>query len=113
MVNGTINDGVRDSPSVSAARTLVLTVKTDPIITAINRYRAARAELDKIAFREPMPPNGNPADETEEYAAWETAGHKAQDVAATAWAEVKFASPTHAFRLSWARLPRLPTEPRA
>ena len=53
-----------------------------------------------------MLPNGNPADETEEYAAWETASHKAQDVAATAWSEVKFASPTHAFRLSWARLRR-------
>jgi hypothetical protein len=36
--------------------------------------------LDKIAVREPMLPNGNPADETEEYAAWETASHKAQDV---------------------------------
>jgi hypothetical protein len=46
MVNGTINDGVRDSPSVRAAIILVLTVKTDPVITAINRYRAARAELD-------------------------------------------------------------------
>jgi hypothetical protein len=28
-------------------------VKPDPIITAINRYRAASAELDKIAVREP------------------------------------------------------------
>ena len=109
MVNGTINDGVRDSPSVSAAR-IVLTVKTDPVITAINRDRAARAELDGSRI---MLPNGNPAIETEEYAAWETASHKAQDVAATAWSEVKFASPTHAFRLSWARLRRLPTEPRA
>jgi hypothetical protein len=89
-----INDGVRDSPSVSAARILVLTVKTDPVITAINRYRAARAELDKIAVREPTLPNGNPADETEEYAAWETASHKAQDVAATAWAEVTATQPT-------------------
>ena len=42
-------------------------VKPDPVITAINRYRAASAELDKIAVREPTLPNGNPADETEEY----------------------------------------------
>jgi hypothetical protein len=54
-------------------------VKPDPIITAINRYRAASAELDKIAVREPTLPNGNPADETEEYAAWETASHEAQE----------------------------------
>jgi hypothetical protein len=39
-------------------------VKPDPVITAINRYRAASAELDKIAVREPTLPNGNPADET-------------------------------------------------
>jgi hypothetical protein len=43
-------------------------VKPDPVITAINRYRAASAELDKLAVRGPMLPNGNPADETEEYA---------------------------------------------
>jgi hypothetical protein len=42
-------------------------VKSDPVIIAINRYRAARAEVDKIAVREPLLPNGNPADETEEY----------------------------------------------
>jgi hypothetical protein len=69
-------------------------VKPDPILTAINRYRAAGAELDKIAVREPTLPNGSPADETEEYAAWETASHKAQDVAATAWAEVTATQPT-------------------
>jgi hypothetical protein len=63
-------------------------VKPDPVITAINRYRAASAELDKLAVREPTLPNGNPADETEEYAVWETANHNAQDVAKTAWAEV-------------------------
>jgi septum formation inhibitor-activating ATPase MinD len=32
-------------------------VKPDPVIIAINRYRAARAEVDKIAVREPMLPN--------------------------------------------------------
>ena len=69
-------------------------VKPDPVITAINRYRAATAELDKIAVREPTLPNGNPADETEEYAAWETASHKAQDAAATAWAEDTATQPT-------------------
>jgi len=69
-------------------------VKPDPLITAINRYRTAMAELDKIAVREPTLPNGNPADETEEYAVWETASHKAQDVAATAWAEVTATQPT-------------------
>ena len=30
------------------------------------------AELDRIAVREPTLPNGHPADETEEYAVWET-----------------------------------------
>jgi hypothetical protein len=69
-------------------------VTPDPVITAINRYRAASAELDKIAIREPTLPNGNPADETEEYAVWETASHKARDVAATAWAEVIATQPT-------------------
>ena len=69
-------------------------VKPDPIITAINRYRAASAELDKIAVREPTLPNGNPADETEEYALWETASHKAQDVAAANWAAVTTTQPT-------------------
>ena len=44
--------------------------------------------------REPTLANGNPADETEEYAVWETASHKAQDVAATAWAEVTATQPT-------------------
>jgi len=53
-------------------------VKPDRLITAINRYRTAMAELDKIAVREPTLPNGNPADETEEYAVWETANHKAR-----------------------------------
>jgi hypothetical protein len=76
------------------ARTPVVPVKPDSVITAINRYRAASAELDKIAVREPTLPNGNPADETEEYAVWETASHKAQDVAATAWAEVTATQPT-------------------
>jgi len=71
-------------------------VKPDPIITAINRSRAASAELDKIAVREPTLSNGNPADETEEYAVWETASHKARDVAATAWAEVTATQPTTA-----------------
>ena len=69
-------------------------VKPDPVITAINRYRAARNEVDKIAVREPMLPNGNPADETEEYAAWETASLKATDVVATAWTEVATTQPT-------------------
>ena len=55
--------------------------------------RGERRELDKIAVREPTLPNGNPADETEEYAAWETATHKARDVAATAWAEVTATQP--------------------
>jgi len=71
-----------------------VTVKPDPVIIAINRYRAARNEVDKIAVREPMLPNGNPADETEEYAVWETVSHKAQDIAATAWAEVTATQPT-------------------
>jgi hypothetical protein len=62
-------------------------VKPDPVIIAINRYRAARAEVDKIAVREPMLPNGNPADETEEYATWETANLKATDATATAWTD--------------------------
>lgn len=69
-------------------------VKPDPVITAINRYRAASAELDKIAVREPTLPNGNPADETEEYAAWETASLKATDAVATAWTEVATTQPT-------------------
>ena len=69
-------------------------LKPDPVITAINRYRTVMAELDKIAVREPTLPNGHPADETEEYAVWETASHKAQDVAATAWAEVTATQPT-------------------
>jgi hypothetical protein len=89
-----INDGVHESTSVSAARILALTVKTDPIITAINRYRAATAELDKITVREPTLPNGNPADETDEYSGWETASHEAQNVAATAWAQVTATPPT-------------------
>ena len=71
-----------------------MSVKPDPVIIAINRYRAASAELDKIAVREPTLPNGNPADETEEYALWETASHKAQDVAAANWAEVTTTQPT-------------------
>ena len=69
-------------------------MKIDPVITAINCYHAASAELDKIAVREPTLPNGNPADETEEYALWETASHKAQDVAAKNWAEVTTTQPT-------------------
>ncbi len=69
-------------------------MKPDPIIAAINCYRAAAAELDKIAVREPTLPNGHPADETEEYAVWETASHKAQDVAAAAWADVTATQPT-------------------
>ncbi len=72
----------------------VVPVKNDPAITAINRYRSAVAELDKIAVREPTLPNGHPADDTEEYAVWETASHKAQDVAAAAWAEVTATQPT-------------------
>ena len=64
--------------STRYARPSVVPVKPDPVITAINRYRTVMAELDKIAL-----PNGHPADETEEYAVWETASHKAQDVAAT------------------------------
>ena len=52
------------------------------------------AELDKIAVREPTLPNGHPADETEEYAVWETANHKAQDAAAIAWNQVTAAQPT-------------------
>jgi hypothetical protein len=64
------------------------------VITAINRYRAAVAELDKIAVREPTLPNRHPADETEEYAVWETANHEAQDAAAIAWNEVTAAQPT-------------------
>jgi hypothetical protein len=77
-------------------RTPVVPVKPDPVITAITRYRATTAELDKIAVREPTLPNGNPADETEEYGVWETASHKAQDVAAMAWAEVTATQPTTA-----------------
>jgi hypothetical protein len=69
-------------------------VQPDPVISAINRYRAARAEVDRIAVREPMLPNGNPADETEEYATWETANLKATDGAATAWTEVTTTPPT-------------------
>jgi hypothetical protein len=69
-------------------------VKPDPIIAAINRYRAAMAELDKIAVREPTLPNGHPADETEEYAIWETTNHKTQDAAAIAWNEVTAIQPT-------------------
>jgi hypothetical protein len=68
--------------------------KLDPVITAINRYRAARNEADKIAVREPTLPNGNPADETEEYAAWETARLKAADAAAIAWTELVTIRPT-------------------
>ena len=71
-----------------------MTVQPDPVITAINRYRAARAEVDKIAIREPMLPNGHPADETEEYARWETANLKATDATATAWTEVAITQPT-------------------
>jgi hypothetical protein len=69
-------------------------VKPDPVITAINRYRAAMTELDKIAVREPTLPNGHPADDTEEYAVWETASHEAQDAAAIAWNEVTATQPT-------------------
>ena len=69
-------------------------MKPDPVIIAINRYRAARAEVDKIAVREPMLPNGNTADETEEYATWETANLKATDATATAWTEVATTQPT-------------------
>jgi hypothetical protein len=71
-----------------------MAVQPDPVITAINRYRAARAEVDKIAIREPMLPNGHPADETEEYATWETANLKATDVTAAAWTEVATTQPT-------------------
>jgi hypothetical protein len=71
-----------------------VTVQADPAIIVINRYRAARAEVDKIAVREPMLPNGHPADETEEYAKWETANLKATDAAATAWTEVATTQPT-------------------
>jgi hypothetical protein len=69
-------------------------VQPDPVITAINRFRAARAEVDKIAIREPMLPDGHPADETEEYARWETANLKATDATATAWTEVAITQPT-------------------
>jgi hypothetical protein len=69
-------------------------VKSDPVIIAINRYRAARAEVDKIAVREPMLPNGNPADETEEYATWETANLKATNATAITWTEVATTQPT-------------------
>ena len=79
-------------------------VKPDPVIIAINRYRAARAEVDKIAVREPMLPNGNPADETEEYATWETANLKATDATATAWTEVATTQPTTAARREAAEL---------
>ena len=80
--------------STRYARRSVVPLKPDPVITAINRYRTVMAELDKIAVREPTLPNGHPADETEEYAVWETASHNAQDVAATAWAEVTATQPT-------------------
>jgi hypothetical protein len=80
--------------STSYARPSVVPVKPDPIIAAINRYRAAMAELDKIAVREPTLPNGHPADETEEYAVWETASHKAQDLAEAAWAYITATQPT-------------------
>ena len=60
-------------------RETVVIVKLDPVITAINRYRAARNEVDNFAVREPTLPNGNPADEMEEYAAWEAARLKAAD----------------------------------
>lgn len=50
------------------------------------RYRADRAEVDKIAVREPMLLIGNPAGGTEEYAPWETT--------ATAWTEVATTQPT-------------------
>ena len=69
-------------------------MQLDPVFTAINRYRAARTEVDRIAVREPMLPNGNPADGTEEYARWETANLKATDAAATAWTEVTTTQPT-------------------
>jgi len=41
-----------------------------------------------------MLPNGNPADETKEYATWESANLKATDAIATAWTEVATAQPT-------------------
>ncbi len=69
-------------------------VQPDPVIAAIDRYRCARVEVDKIAVREPMLPNGHSADETEEYATWETANLKATDAAATAWTEVATTQPT-------------------
>ena len=75
-------------------RETVVIVKLDPVITAINRYRAARNEVDRIAVREPTLPNGNPADETEEYAAWEAARLKAADAAAVAWTELATIRPT-------------------
>jgi hypothetical protein len=71
-----------------------VTVQHDPVITAINRYRAARAEVDNIAVREPMLPNGHVADETEEYAKRETANLMATDAEATAWTEVATTQPT-------------------
>jgi hypothetical protein len=80
--------------STRYARLPVVPVKPDPIIAAINRYRAAMAELDEIVVREPTLPTGHPADETEEYAVWEAASHKAQDVAAAAWAYVTATQPT-------------------
>ena len=52
--------------STRYARRSVVPVKPDTVITVINRYRAAMADLDKIAVREPTLPNGDPADETEE-----------------------------------------------
>jgi hypothetical protein len=77
----------------STPENLIGPVKSDPVISAINRYRAAMAELDQIAVREPTLPNGHPADETEEYALWETASHKAQDIGA-AWADLTATQPT-------------------
>jgi hypothetical protein len=44
--------------------------------------------------RQPTLPNGNPADETEEYAAWEAARLKAADAAAIAWTELATIRPT-------------------
>ena len=46
------------------------------------------------SVREPTLPNGNPADETEEYAVWETARLKAADAAAIAWTELATIRPT-------------------
>jgi hypothetical protein len=63
-------------------------------LAADRPYRAARDEADRIAVREPTLPNGNPADETEEYAAWETARLKTVDVAAIAWTELATTPPT-------------------